>query len=58
VPDPATGRVRLRVSGDDRLPEIARWLVGQGVAIYEMRSGRKSLETLFLEVMGEDQRPG
>jgi ABC-2 type transport system ATP-binding protein len=58
VPDPGTGLVRVRVSGDDRLPEIARWLVGQGVALYEMRMGRKSLETVFLEVMGEDQRPG
>src|SRR5690606_27715804 len=52
------GSVRLRVDGEHVLPEIARRLVGRGVAIYEMRARRKSLEEWFLEVMGEDQRPG
>ena len=52
------GLVRLRVEDETVLPEIARWLVGRGVAIYEMRAARKSLEALFLEVMGDDQRPG
>jgi ABC-2 type transport system ATP-binding protein len=54
----ADGVVSLRVASDDRLPEIADWLVGRGARLYEMRSARKSLETWFLEVMGEDQRPG
>ena len=54
----ADGRVRLRVDGEERLPEIAHWLVERGVRLYELRPLRKSLETLFLEVMGEDQRPG
>jgi len=48
----------LRVASDDRLPEIARWLVGQGVALYEMRCRAKTLEERFVEVMGADQRPG
>ncbi|HVP14673.1 MAG TPA: ABC transporter ATP-binding protein [Terriglobales bacterium] len=52
------GLVRLEVERDDVLPELSRWLVGQGLALYELRSQRKSLETWFLEVMGEDQRPG
>jgi ABC-2 type transport system ATP-binding protein len=52
------GVVRLEVERDDVLPELSRWLVGQGLALYELRSQRKSLETWFLEVMGEDQRPG
>jgi hypothetical protein len=32
--------------------------VGRGARLYEMRTVRRSLEALFLEVMGEDQRPG
>ncbi len=52
------GAVRLVVAGDEALPELARWLVARGVALYEMRCRRKSLEAWFLEVMGEDQRPG
>jgi ABC-2 type transport system ATP-binding protein len=58
--DPAEedGRVRLTVDRDETLPELARWLVGQGVALYELRAQRKSLEAWFLEVMGDDQRPG
>jgi ABC-2 type transport system ATP-binding protein len=50
--------VRLRVSDDARLPEIAAWLVERGVKVYELRGGRRPLEEWFLEVMGEDQRPG
>ena len=52
------GFIRLTVGGEEVLPELARWLVGRGVALYELRAQRKSLETWFLEVMGEDQRPG
>uniref|UniRef100_A0A832I2X8 ABC transporter ATP-binding protein n=1 Tax=Eiseniibacteriota bacterium TaxID=2212470 RepID=A0A832I2X8_UNCEI len=51
-------RVRLRVDGEARLPDIAAWLVGRGARLYEMRAARKSLEAWFLEVMGADQRPG
>jgi len=52
------GLIRLTVGRDEALPELARWLVARGVALYEMRAQRKSLETWFLEVMGDDQRPG
>ena len=51
-------RLRLEVVEDSRLPELARSLVERGVALYEMRTAHKSLEAWFLEVMGEDQRPG
>jgi ABC-2 type transport system ATP-binding protein len=54
----ADGRIRLRVASEETLPEIARALVKHGVALYEMKAARKSLEAWFLEVMGEDQRPG
>ena len=52
------GMVRLRVKSDDVVPEIARWLVGQGIGIHALGSRRKSLEEWFIEVMGEDQKPG
>ncbi len=51
------GVARLRVDGEETLPAIASFLVGRGVKLYEMRSARKSLETVFLEVMG-DERAG
>ena len=52
------GHVRLRVRAEAVMPEIARTLVAHGVALYEMKAARKSLEAWFLEVMGEEQRPG
>ena len=54
----ATGWHRLKVADDAALPEIARWLVGRGVALHELRTVRRSLEALFLEIMGDDQAPG
>ncbi|HEY3340551.1 MAG TPA: ABC transporter ATP-binding protein [Anaerolineae bacterium] len=52
------GSMRLHVKSEAQLPEIARWLVGQGVSIYHLGTGHQSLEALFLEVMGEEERPG
>jgi len=52
------GILRVRLAGGRETPEIARWLVSRGVDLHEMRTVRPSLETLFLEVMGGDQRPG
>lgn len=51
-------RVCLRAHSAESVPEIARWLVGKGVGIHALGSRRKSLEEWFIEVMGEDQRPG
>lgn len=50
--------VRMHASSESMLPELARWLVGRGVAIYELRCRRKTLEEWFVEIMGDDQRPG
>ena len=50
--------VRMHANAESVLPELARWLVGRGVAIYELRCRRKTLEEWFVEVMGDDQRPG
>jgi ABC-2 type transport system ATP-binding protein len=52
------GTVVLRVDSEAVMPDIARWLVGQGIAIHALGTRRKSLEEWFIEVMGEDQRPG
>ena len=52
------GAVRLMVESEETLPEMARWLVERGIKIYRIGARRKSLETLFLEIMGDDQRPG
>ena len=52
------GRIRVRVASDQTLPAITRWLVARSVDVYEIRTERQSLEALFLEVMGSDQRPG
>ena len=49
---------RMRVAGDAALSAIARALVQRGVALYELKAARKSLEAWFLEVMGDEQRPG
>jgi ABC-2 type transport system ATP-binding protein len=44
--------VRMRVDGEARLPELSRWLAGQGVGLYHLAARRRSLEDVFLEVMG------
>jgi ABC-2 type transport system ATP-binding protein len=55
---PQNGEVHLQMDNEENVPALARWLVGQGVPLYRLATTRKSLETLFLEVMGEDERPG
>jgi len=54
----SNGTVTLQVDSEDVMPDIARWLVGQGIAIHALGTRRKSLEEWFIEVMGEDQGPG
>jgi ABC-2 type transport system ATP-binding protein len=46
------GRIRLRVDGEQRLPEMSRWLAAQGIGLYHLAARRRSLEDVFLEVMG------
>jgi ABC-2 type transport system ATP-binding protein len=54
----ADDRLSLRVASDDVVPEIVRWLVGHGAHVYGVHVRHKSLEQWFVEVMGDDQRPG
>ncbi len=58
VTEMGDGRVRLAVTDRESLPEVARHLVGEGVAIYAMEARRPSLEEVFLDLMGSDHRPG
>ena len=50
--------LRLRVSGEERIPAMVRWLVEHNVEVFGVQVYRKSLEEWFVDVMGEDQRPG
>ncbi len=52
------GYVRMQTESEECLPAIARWLVDQDVKLYRLGANKKSLEALFLEVMGDDERPG
>ena len=47
-------RFTLTVPSADVLPEITRYLVAQGVDLYELTPERKSLEDLFLEIVGTE----
>jgi ABC-2 type transport system ATP-binding protein len=57
-PVSVNGCVRMRVRDEEALPALASWLVGRGVPIYGLQSRRQTLEEQFVEIMGEDQRPG
>jgi ABC-2 type transport system ATP-binding protein len=50
--------VRLHAASEDALPAMARWLVARGGNVYALRGRRRTLEEWFLDIMGEDQRPG
>ena len=44
--------LRLRVDHESRLPELSRWLAAQGVGLYHLAARRRSLEEVFVEVVG------
>jgi ABC-2 type transport system ATP-binding protein len=50
--------VTMRAATEAVLPELSRWLVGRGAELYRLEASRPSLEQLFVQVMGDDQRPG
>jgi ABC-2 type transport system ATP-binding protein len=47
-------RLTLTLSSNTLLPEIVRYLVAQGVDVYEVAPQRLSLEERFLEIVGSD----
>jgi ABC-2 type transport system ATP-binding protein len=54
--DPQIDGDRLQLTIDDRkvLPELARWLVGQGIDLYALSPKHVSLEDMFLKIVGTD----
>lgn len=52
--NPNGERVTLKVANSDVLPDITRFLVENGADVYELTPERKSLEDLFLEIVGTE----
>jgi len=50
--------ITMRTATEAVVPAIVSWLVHQGVQIHAVQPRRKSLEDVFLDVMGDDERPG
>jgi len=44
----------MAINRDDALPEINRYLVEQGLAVYALTPNRISLEEIFIETLGKD----
>jgi ABC-2 type transport system ATP-binding protein len=47
-------QLRLSVDGDERLPEVLRYLAARGVDVYAVVPQRLSLEELFIQIVGTD----
>ena len=58
IVQPRPDLIALRTETDAVVPAIVSWLVQQGVQIHAVQPRRKSLEDVFLDVMGDDERPG
>ena len=58
IVQPRPDVIALRAESDAMVPSIVSWLVQQGVQIHAVQPRRKSLEDVFLDVMGDDERPG
>ncbi len=58
IVQPRADLIALRAETDAVVPAIVSWLVQQGVQIHAVQPRRKSLEDVFLDVMGDEERPG
>ncbi|HSD83912.1 MAG TPA: ABC transporter ATP-binding protein [Anaerolineae bacterium] len=47
-------RIHLTVADQQKLPDLARWLIGQGLELYELNPQHVSLEEMFLQIVGMD----
>ena len=47
-------RVHLLMPNQTSLPELARWLIGQGLDLYALTPHHASLEEMFLQIVGTD----
>ena len=48
--------IRMNIQDEASLPQLARWLVGQGCEIYRLAAHHPSLEQLFVETMTEENK--
>ena len=48
----SNGRIHLTLACEDKLPEMAAWLVNEGHTLYELSPERTSLEDRFLQIIG------
>jgi ABC-2 type transport system ATP-binding protein len=58
IVQPRPDLIALRTESEAAIPAIVYWLVQQGVRIHAVQPRRRSLEDVFLDVMGDDERPG
>ena len=58
IVQPRPDLITLRTEREAAIPAMVSWLVQQGMQIYAVQPRRKSLENVFLDVMGDDERPG
>ena len=58
IVQPRPDVITLRTENEAAVPAIVSWLVQQGVQIHAVQPRRKSLEDVFLDVMGDEERPG
>jgi ABC-2 type transport system ATP-binding protein len=54
----ADGAMVLQIADESVVAAIVRWLVAHEVEVHAVQPRRKSLEEVFVEVMGDDERPG
>jgi len=47
-------RVTMFISKEEQLPDIARWVVAQNMALYSLTPRRLSLEEMFVRIVGEE----
>jgi ABC-2 type transport system ATP-binding protein len=47
-------RIHLMMPNQTSLPELARWLIGQGLDLYALTPHHASLEEMFLQIVGTD----
>jgi ABC-2 type transport system ATP-binding protein len=50
--------IAVRTGNEAAIPAIVAFLVQRGVHIYAVQPRRRSLEDVFLDVIGDDERPG
>ena len=46
--------LQLMIEDRQKLPELARWLIGQGIDLYALTPQHVSLEDMFLQIVGTD----